>query len=152
MERLQGNTSRDKTLESVLYVDDDQTMRELVGIAFGVASPARLRVCKSGLEALDEVVQRLPSLIILDVQMPGMDGPTTLLALRAIPGMEKVPVIFFTSAVNPEQKRRYLALGAIGVIPKPVDGILSLPKIVNLMWMNWMRNRSHSVIHHVQLS
>ena len=53
--------------------------------------------------------------------MPGMDGPSTLERLRQIDGLQTTPVIFMTARVQAEERDRYTALGAIGVINKPFD-------------------------------
>ena len=59
--------------------------------------------------------------VLLDVMMPGIDGPTTLGKLREIPELAKTPVIFVTAKAMPAEIERYKALGAIGVILKPFD-------------------------------
>ena len=62
-----------------------------------------------------------PDLILLDVMMPGMDGPTTLKALRQIESLSQTPVAFMTAKIQPNEIAEYKLLGAIDVIPKPFD-------------------------------
>jgi two-component system OmpR family response regulator len=62
-----------------------------------------------------------PDVILLDVMMPGMDGPTTLGHLRNLPVTRTTPVIFMTARAQSFEKDRLLKLGALGVIPKPFD-------------------------------
>ena len=60
-------------------------------------------------------------IILLDVMMPGIDGPTSLGKLRDSPGLEKTPVIFLTAKVMPAEVEQYISMGAIGFITKPFD-------------------------------
>jgi CheY-like chemotaxis protein len=62
-----------------------------------------------------------PDLILLDVMMPELDGPSTLRALRDSPRGRDVPVIFMTAKAQPREVESYLALGARGVVVKPFD-------------------------------
>jgi CheY-like chemotaxis protein len=77
--------------------------------------------CSSGSEALAKAVAFAPDLVLLDVMMPGMDGPETLKALRQFPELQKTPVVFMTAKVQPQEIQEYMALGAVGVIAKPFD-------------------------------
>jgi two-component system, OmpR family, response regulator len=65
--------------------------------------------------------------------MPGMDGPGTLAALRATPGLEQVPVVFMTAKVQPSEIAQYKSLGALDVIPKPFDP-MKLAEQVRRIW------------------
>ncbi|MCU1372755.1 MAG: response regulator receiver protein, partial [Actinomycetia bacterium] len=62
-----------------------------------------------------------PDAIILDVMMPGMDGPATLAELRADPATADIPVVFLTAKVQSIERRRLEELGAAGVVAKPFD-------------------------------
>ena len=77
--------------------------------------------CESGEQALEKAEDFQPEVILLDMMMPGMDGSTTLLKLRELPGLETTPVIFLTAKVQPNEINDLIALGAIDVIPKPFD-------------------------------
>jgi len=87
----------------------------------------------SGAEGLAKAGSLLPDLILLDVMMPGMDGPATLRALREQPRTSGIPVIFMTAKVQSHEIAQYLALGALGVIAKPFDP-MSLPDQVRRLW------------------
>jgi two-component system OmpR family response regulator len=86
----------------------------------------------SGLEALAAAERDQPDLILLDVMMPGMDGPTTLTALQALAAARSIPVIFMTAKVQEREIERYLGLGAAGVIRKPFDP-MKLPEQIRLI-------------------
>ena len=80
-----------------------------------------LEACSSGNEAITKAVAFAPDLVLLDVMMPGMDGPETFQALRKMPELATTPVVFMTAKVQPQEVQGYLALGAVGVIAKPFD-------------------------------
>ena len=74
-----------------------------------------------------------PDLILLDVMMPGLSGPSTLERLRADPATAAVPVIFMTAKVQPHEIAEYKTLGALDVIPKPFDPV-TLADTVKSIW------------------
>ena len=104
----------------LLYVEDEADIREIAEFALEDEG-FDIVFCASGEEALEKAVDFQPEVILLDVMMPGMDGPTTLKNLRTIPGLETTPVIFLTAKVQPNEIQNFIALGAIDVIPKPFD-------------------------------
>jgi CheY-like chemotaxis protein len=75
----------------------------------------------SGREGLQRAADEAPDAILLDVMMPGMDGPTTLSALRATPATAAIPVVFLTAKAMPSEIERLRGLGAEGVLTKPFD-------------------------------
>lgn len=110
----------------VLYADDDPEDLQLVQEAFTkYIGDVDLVTCNSGMEALSylktlQEQNQTPCLIILDVNMPQINGKETLKMLRNIHGLEDVPVILFTTSSLPLDKefaRRYNA----GFITKPID-------------------------------
>jgi len=120
-------------LNKILYVEDEPDIQAVARIALETVGSFTLEVCSGGQEALDRAPGFDPDLILLDVMMPGLDGPDTLQALRKLPGMEAKPVIFMTAKVMDSEVQRYLDLGAIGVIPKPFDP-MSLAQQVTTIW------------------
>ena len=62
-----------------------------------------------------------PDIILLDVMMPGLDGPTTLAKLRRLPEVASIPIVFLTARSQPREIAAYKTLGAVDVIPKPFD-------------------------------
>ncbi len=103
----------------ILHVDDDPLMRDVVELALGFESEFIVMSCESGQAALAAVPGWQPDLIILDVLMPGMDGPALLARLRKNPSTAKIPVIFITGRVPAAERERLMALGAVAVIAKP---------------------------------
>jgi CheY-like chemotaxis protein len=105
----------------ILHVDDEPDIREIVDLSLGLNPDFQVRSCASGEEALAAVAEWSPSLILLDVMMPRMDGPTTLSHLRKNPRTCAVPVFFMTARAQPREVEQFIALGAQGVISKPFD-------------------------------
>jgi CheY-like chemotaxis protein len=103
----------------ILYVDDEPDMRDIVSHALGREPSFDVRSCGSGREALDIAAEWRPDLVLLDVVMPDMDGPTTLARLREIPAGQSVPVVFLTARSHSSEVERLMGLGAAGVIAKP---------------------------------
>lgn len=123
-----------KTLNKILYVEDSPFIRKVTQIALETVGGFTLKVCEHGEEALEVGPIFDPDLILLDVMMPGMDGPTTLAALRRVPSMKDTPVIFMTGKVQPEEIQSYRDLGALDVIAKPFDS-MKLADLVRSIWV-----------------
>jgi CheY-like chemotaxis protein len=105
----------------VLHVDDEPDIREVVELALGLDPSLAVQSCGSGPAALIAAATWSPDLILLDVMMPGMDGPTTLAHLRKSPKTAGIPVVFMTARVQQRELDRFVSLGAEGVIAKPFD-------------------------------
>src|SRR5664279_2581046 len=105
----------------VLHVDDDAEAREIIGMAVGSDPIFNVRSCASGEEALAATAKWSPDLILLDFNMPGMDGPTTLARLRERPQTVGVPVIYVTAVARAREADHLQELGVAGVIGKPFD-------------------------------
>ena len=109
------------TLQRILCVEDEADIQAVARMALELVGHFQVGVCSSGEEALREVRAFAPDLVLLDVMMPGMDGPTTLNALRELPGLQDLPVVFMTAKVQPSEVALYRSLGALDVIAKPFD-------------------------------
>jgi len=81
----------------------------------------RVHIAASGERAIDVAHQVSPDLILMDIMMPGIDGPSTLKRMRDSPALAHIPVIFMTAKLLPAEVAHFLRLGAIGVIGKPFD-------------------------------
>jgi CheY-like chemotaxis protein len=105
----------------VLHVDDEPDIREVVEISLGLDPDFTVQSCNSGSEALAVAARWRPDLILLDVMMPGLDGPATLAQLRQNAETAHFPVVFMTARTRARETDRFRSLGAVGVIPKPFD-------------------------------
>jgi CheY-like chemotaxis protein len=102
-------------------VDDEPDIRTIGEIALRDVGGLRVTMASSGREALDIAAGAPPDVILLDVMMPDMDGPTTLERLRQDERTRSVPVVFMTAKVQRTEVERYMRLGAAGVVAKPFD-------------------------------
>lgn len=80
-----------------------------------------IRCAASGAEAVALATAEQPDAILLDVEMPEMDGPATVAALRAEPLTAQTPIVFLTAHDGPDELARLRALDVAGVLAKPFD-------------------------------
>lgn len=105
----------------ILHVDDEPDIREVVELSLGLDPAFTVRSCASGSDALVTAADWPPDLILCDVMMPVMDGPTTLARLRESPRTAGIPVVFMTARAQAREVEHFKSLGANGVIAKPFD-------------------------------
>ena len=117
----------------ILHVDDEADIRAITKLALESIGGFNVTSCASGTEAIAAVADVAPELIVMDVMMPEMDGPTTFRALQDIPDANRIPVIFMTAKTQKDEIESLMALGAIGVIAKPFDPV-QLSKEVERIW------------------
>jgi CheY-like chemotaxis protein len=117
----------------VLHVDDDPDIRTIVEISLGLDASIELKSCASAEDALAEAACWPPDLVLLDVMMPRMDGPTMLARLRANGDTAAIPVIFMTASAKPKDVAYFRSLGADGVLIKPFDA-MTLAKSVRAVF------------------
>jgi CheY-like chemotaxis protein len=120
-------------LRTILYVDDDPDIREIVRTALGLEQNLVVHTAQSGEHALTRARELQPDLVLLDVMMPGLDGPGTLARMRKDPGTACIPVIFMTAKAMPKEVALLLEMGALGVIGKPFDP-MGLGAQVTSLW------------------
>nr|WP_246351583.1 response regulator [Deinobacterium chartae] len=115
-------------------VEDEPDIQTVARLALETVGGLEVSVCSSGHEAL-ALLERgsLPDLVLLDVMMPGMDGPTTLTEIHARPALRALPVVFMTARVQRHEVEEYRQLGAIGVVPKPFDP-MTLASTLRELW------------------
>lgn len=117
----------------ILYVEDEPDIRAVAQIALESIGGFELKICSSGKEAMEQAPSFKPQLLLLDVMMPDMDGPTTLANLKTIPGLKDTPAVFITAKVQPQEIEELLSCGAAGVIAKPFDP-LTLADTIHKIW------------------
>ena len=122
-----------RELKKIFYVEDQEDIQLVARVALESIGGFDVKICSSGEEALKEVVGFMPDIILLDVMMPGMDGPSTLKEMQKINELKQVPVAFMTAKIQPSEVSEYIALGAVDVIAKPFDP-MSLSQQVMEIW------------------
>jgi CheY-like chemotaxis protein len=105
----------------VLLVDDEDDIRLVARATLERLAGWEVVAAASGTEGVALARAEQPDAIVLDVMMPGMDGPATLAELRADPATASIPVVFLTAKVQAAERRRLEELGAAGVVAKPFD-------------------------------
>jgi diguanylate cyclase (GGDEF)-like protein len=102
----------------ILIVDDNPTNLSVLSIALKAAG-YKIRVAMDGESAIEQVKEDAPELILLDVQMPGIDGFETCLRLKADQATQDIPIIFITASTDLDNKVKGLSVGAVDYITKP---------------------------------
>ena len=105
----------------ILYDDDEADLREVAVMSLELDPGFEVRDCASGEAALAVAREWQPNLILLDMMMPGMDGPATRRALADQPETSDIPVVFITARTQTRDVEALMALGARAVIAKPFD-------------------------------
>jgi CheY-like chemotaxis protein len=105
----------------ILVVDDSKLVHELARMALEGQAGWQIRCAASGAEAVSLATAEHPDAILLDVEMPEMDGPATVAALRADPASADLPIVFLTAHDDPDELARLRALDVTGVLAKPFD-------------------------------
>jgi CheY-like chemotaxis protein len=106
----------------VLVVDDDDSVREITQMSLEAVAGWTVRAASGGMQALELLRERLPEAVLLDVMMPGMDGPATFRAMQEDPALRDVPVVFLTAKMQVGGGAQpWDGLDIAGVIPKPFD-------------------------------
>jgi CheY-like chemotaxis protein len=104
----------------ILLVDDEQAIRTICRVNLegdGLAVTEAM----DGAAALEAVRRAHPSLVLLDVMMPGVDGWSVAEQLAADDETRAIPVVFLSARVAPEDRARAQELGAVGYVVKPFD-------------------------------
>lgn len=105
----------------ILVVDDDPDVRSVISLSLGRVGNMEVVEAHSGHDAIERLRRAAYDAIVLDVMMPGLDGPSTLELIRTEFGDVETPVIFITAKVQPSEVRRLTSIGAAAVIAKPFD-------------------------------
>jgi signal transduction histidine kinase len=124
----------------ILIVDDNPTNLAVLSQTLKSAGFA-VRVAEDGESALQLVARKPPALILLDVQMPGIDGFETCKKLKADPKTQAIPIIFLTALTDVQNKVKGLSLGAVDYISKPFEQEEVLARVrVHLQLKNLTEN------------
>jgi CheY-like chemotaxis protein len=105
----------------ILIIDDEDDIRQVAALSLETVAGWEVIVASSGAQGLARAAEHQPDAILLDVMMPGMDGPSTFRELRKNPVTAKIPVILLTAKVQGPDQRRFAGLGVEAVLVKPFD-------------------------------
>jgi CheY-like chemotaxis protein len=105
----------------ILIIDDDDDIREVAALTLETVAGWNVLTANSGAHGILRAKEENPDAILLDVMMPGMDGPTTFEELQKIPETAKIPVILLTAKVQGADQKRFASLGVAAILFKPFD-------------------------------
>ncbi len=113
----------------VLLVDDEADIRRIAALSLSGIGGMEVAQASGGSEGIRMAREDRPDVILLDMMMPGLDGPATFQALRSDPETSAIPVVFLTAKAMSAEVDRLRDLGARGVLIKPFDP-MALPRLL----------------------
>ncbi|MGA2341348.1 MAG: response regulator [Terracidiphilus sp.] len=105
----------------ILIIDDEEDIREVASLSLETVAGWEVIKASSGAQGVARAAEHRPDAILLDVMMPGMDGPDTFRELRRNPATAGIPVLLLTAKVQGSDQRRFAGLGVEAVLFKPFD-------------------------------
>jgi CheY-like chemotaxis protein len=117
----------------ILLVDDDQGIREVARTVLEMVGGYDVETAASGLEGLEKARTSPPDAIVLDVMMPGLDGPATFALLQEQPETRGVPVILLTAKTQAADRERFASIGVAGMLSKPFDPMALSDQIAGIL-------------------
>ena len=105
----------------ILIIDDEEDIREVAALSLESVAGWQVMLAASGAQGLAYALEHKPDAILLDVMMPGMDGPAILRELRNNPATAGIPVLLLTAKAQSSDQRRFAGLGAKAILLKPFD-------------------------------
>jgi CheY-like chemotaxis protein len=105
----------------ILIIEDEDDIREVCALSLETVAGWKTLAANSGTQGLACAIEHQPDAILLDVMMPGMDGPATLTELRRNPATARIPVLLLTAKVQKTDQRLFADLRVEAVLFKPFD-------------------------------
>ncbi len=105
----------------VLIIDDEEDTREIAKMSLSLLGGLDVVEAESGVDGIKVAEVEQPDVILLDMMMPIMDGPSTLEALHNNDATRGIPVIFLTAKAMTSEIEKLKRMGATGVLTKPFD-------------------------------
>lgn len=109
-----------ETKGTVLYIEDNPDNRLLVKRIL-LSEDYALLEAQNAVDALDVLQSVRPDVILMDINMPDMDGYTLTAKIKSLPGFERIPIVAVTANVMRGDKEKTLEAGCDGYIQKPID-------------------------------
>jgi len=123
-------------LNKILHVEDEYDIQTVTKLSLETLGGLAVHTCGSGKDALTDIYDYNPDLILLDVMMPDMDGPSVLKEIRKIEQFQNTPIIFMTAKAQTNEIETYKSYpGVLGIIVKPFNAVL-LPQEIKDLWRN----------------
>jgi CheY-like chemotaxis protein len=120
-------------MRSILIIDDEDDIREVAALSLEATAGWHIFTASSGAEGIEVAAEKLPDAILMDVMMPGVDGPTTFAHMQQNPAVAHIPVLLLTAKVQGVDQRRFAGLGLAGILFKPFDPLTLAQQISNVL-------------------
>jgi CheY-like chemotaxis protein len=117
----------------ILIIDDEDDIREVAALSLETIAGWDVVTANSGAQGLARAIEHQPDAVLLDVMMPGMDGPTTFRELRKNPATSRIPVVLLTAKVQSNDQKRFADLGVEAVLLKPFDPLTLATQIAEAL-------------------
>jgi CheY-like chemotaxis protein len=117
----------------ILIIDDEEDIREVAALSLETVAGWTVVTANSGAQGLARAIEHQPDAVLLDVMMPGMDGPSTFRELRKNPLTSSIPVLLLTAKVQASDQRRFADLGVRAILFKPFDPLTLAQQISNVL-------------------
>ncbi len=118
-------------MRRILIIDDEEDIREVAALSLEATAGWQILTACSGAEGIDVAIAEQPDAILMDVMMPGVDGPTTFRTMQTLPAINAIPVLLLTAKVQGVDQRRFANLGVAAVLFKPFDPLTLAQQICN---------------------
>ena len=133
----------DKKNKLLIIDDDTTTLMELIGI---LKQDYTISTAKSGMSALDNIEKTAPDMILLDLIMPGMSGFDVMTKLNQSDSTMNIPVILISGAIDIDEERKGLTLGAIDYVRKPFDEVIVKQRVdYHIKILNLLREKDEII-------
>ncbi|QNI38297.1 response regulator [Edaphobacter albus] len=128
-------------MRRILIIDDEDDIREVASLSLEATAGWQVFSASSGEQGIEMARIHQPDAILMDVMMPGQDGPDTFLQMQEIPAISHIPVLLLTAKVQGMDRRRFADLGVAAVLFKPFDPLTLAAQITEaLHWGSALSN------------
>jgi len=130
-------------MQRILIIDDEDDIREVASLSLEATAGWKVLTANSGAQGIELAISHQPDAILMDVMMPGMDGPTTFRKMQQISSIAHIPVLLLTAKVQGIDKRRFADLGVAAILFKPFDPLTLAEQIAEALGWNAAPPSSH---------
>jgi len=123
-------------MRRILIIDDEDDIREVAALSLEATAGWHILTASSGAKGIEIAVAEQPDAILMDVMMPGVDGPTTFRNMQQNPAIANIPVLLLTAKVQGVDQRRFAGLGVAAILFKPFDPLKLAEQISEVLGWN----------------
>jgi CheY-like chemotaxis protein len=120
-------------MRRILIIDDEDDIREVAALTLEATAGWDIVTANCGADGIRVASESKPDAILMDVMMPGMDGPTTFRQMQLDPDLAGIPVLLLTAKVQGVDQRRFAGLGVAAVLFKPFDPLTLATEVSEIL-------------------